>query len=843
MLSRLWILSLTLLSHYRHHRSQAIFLLLGLSLGVAMLLATLIISSAAKTAFSEAQQTLAGQAVAHLLPRNGQRTLPEQLYRDLRLLGITDSLPMVEGRLMTATGALQIRGTDLFPLLNKNSDHTARQSERLEQLQRDLRVSTDDVNPLMAFSYPPWLTVTSESYARIQGLNADSDSLQLPDGTPLPELRILKDSAGLGYFLLCDIRCAQRYLNMEQQLTSIVFTALTETQQALIAERFGNRAELVMADKNLKNPAFTNAFLLNLQAIGFLAFLVGCFIAFNAVRFAVLQRSHTVQQMRLSGATAGEISIALLLELLLWALLASITGLLLAWKLSQLLLPGIGMTLEQLFFSDNLLVSQTLQSWWLQSAGLSLLATLIATLIPLLQLSRQAPLESSPAPLELPSATQFALPLLLAGGLFAFVPELQPDSHWAGLLITTALFIGGALLVPGALSLCYRQLTGIRYLLRFPALHWLLSEGHRDHQRQTLAMAALTIALAACVAILTMVSSFRMAFIDYLDTTLPESIYLNIDPSQQADVLPFLDQHRDVALSYPFLMDNATINGKAGIVRGLTDDSLRQTSLSLESYSADSQKALWQALHQRQGVLVNQALALNYGISAGETLQVKINGAELTVDVLGTYFSYGSLVNAFVMDQQWLTELWPDLHTRRIGVFVKQGADSSAVLAQLKQQFQLQSHHYTLPGAVKQRALNVFQQTFQATQLLSLVILIIAAFGIFCACYIAQLDKLRQLALVHVLGLSYQRIISLSLLQLFINAGIASLVALPLGLLIAWACVHLVLKLAFGWYFNLNIDTARLLLLVSGSLLTVVAGALIPLLISSRRLDARSLIR
>lgn len=843
MLSRLCVLSRTLLSHYRHHKTQGLFLLLGLSLGVAMLLATLMISNAAKAAFSQAQQTLAGQAVAHLLPRNGQRTLPEQLYRELRLVGITDSLPMVEGRLRTTRGALQIRGTDLFPLLNKSADHTSRHSERLEQLQRDMRTSTDDGNPLMTFSYPPWQMITSESYARIHGLTAGSSVLQLPDGSRLPELRVLEDSAGLGYFLLCDIRCAQRYLDMEQQLTSIVFTALTPTQQSLIATRFSDLAELVMADKNLKNPAFTNAFLLNLQAIGFLAFLVGCFIAFNAVRFAVLQRSHTVQQMRLSGATAGEIAIALLSELLLWALLASITGLLLAWQLSRLLLPGIGMTLEQLFFSDNLLISQTLQSWWLQSAGLSLLATLIATLMPLLQLSRQAPLESTPAPLKLPSATRFALPLLLAGGLFALVPALQPDSHRAGLLITTVLFIGGALLVPGALNLCYRQLTGIRYLLRFPALHWLLSEGHRDHQRQSLAMAALTIALAACIAILTMVSSFRLAFTDYLDTTLPESIYLSIDQSQQEELVPYLKQHPQVTLSYPLLMDSATVQGAPGIVRGLTNDRQRQASISLESYSTDSQEALWLALHQRQGVLVNQALALSYSVAVGDSLKVTINGTELNVRVLGVYFSYGSLVNAFIIDQPWLTELWPDLQTRRIGVFVAPDAATSALLTQLKQRFQLKSHHYTLPGAVRQRALNVFQRTFQATQLLSLVILIIAAFGIFCACYIAQLDKLRQLALVHVLGLSYRRIISLSLLQLFINAGIACCIALPLGLLIAWACVHLVLKLAFGWYFELSIDATQLAVLVCGSLFTVIAGAFIPLLLSSRKLDARSLIR
>ncbi|MCG8603498.1 ABC transporter permease, partial [bacterium] len=126
-------------------------------------------------------------------------------------------------------------------------------------------------------------------------------------------------------------------------------------------------------------------------------------------------------------------------------------------------------------------------------------------------------------------------------------------------------------------------------------------------------------------------------------------------------------------------------------------------------------------------------------------------------------------------------------------------------------------------------------QTFQATNLLTLFTLLIAAVGIYCAYYAAEVDRERHLTLLRVLGVNNREITQLSLLQLFFNAFVACVIALPLGVLIAWVSVHVILQYSFGWHFNLSYRPGYLAgILVAGILVALSAG-FIPLYRSSKK--------
>ena len=843
MLMRVLLLWRTLLGHYQRHPAQGLFLLLGLSMGVAMLLATLIISSAARSAFTQAEQTLAGQAVAYILPRNGQDSLPEQLYRQLRFKGVSHMMPVVEGRIKTENGYLSLRGIDVFPLMNKSANTRGEETDHFKKHLLPLNVasgSTEVDKALLYFSFPPYLAVVSESFARLHNLK-EGEQINIEGNKKLPPMRILEDTEGLGYFILCDIRCTQSYLNLSQRLTSIVFNQLSAKQKEIIEEALGEQAELVLADKNIRNPAFSQAFLLNLKAIGFLAFLVGSFIAFNAVCFSVLQRTLMVKQLRLCGATANEIAVAIMLELISWALLASVCGSVLAWGIASFLLPGIGITLNQLFFNDNLLMLTAVHQWWWQALLVALFATLIATCASLTRLARQQPLAvKNETSYEVYSAL-VGLFLIVLACFLAWGPSLFSKTQWLGLLISACWFIGGGLIVPGILAAFFYFVCQIKSLLRYPLIHWLFNDGRLEQQRQGVAMAAFVIAISASIAVVIMVSSFRQAFSDYLDVSLPESIYLYINQDKFAEVESFLTEADNVDYSYRFYMGAARINTREGLVRGMTAAPKRQQSLLFERHQYATLAELWDSFHQRKGVIINQALALSHDIQPGDSLSLMVNGKEFQSRVLGIYFSYGSLSHAFIMDQQWLTDLWPQLVTSRLGVFVKKEGDVQEVITALVNRFNLKSENYLLPQSVKQLALSIFRQTFYATQMLSVVILLIAAVGIFCACYISQLDKKFELTVVRLLGVSGRQMTTLALLQLFINTFIACLVAIPLGLFVAWASVNIVLRYSFGWYFDLVINTFDITGIVLLSAAVVTIGGFLPLSMSAKRSNIQCL--
>ncbi len=826
LLQRVLLIWWTLFGHYRKHPAQGLFLLLGLSLGVAILLGTLIVSSVAKTSFTNAQQIVGGSVIATIQPVNGKRNLPQSTYTSLRRNGFTNLIPMAEGRLKLKDGGfISLQGIDAFALAHSTSGDNATQTQGIGGFgQADFS--------MLAFSFPPYQTLISKSQAKQRNLK-DGDILTLANGKTLPAIKVVSDSLGTGYSLMCDLACAQQMLSLPGHLTSIAVTKQpddVEQLKALLSED----TELRFPSKTAQNAALSDAFFLNLTAVSFLAFLVGCFIAFNAVRFSVRQRLNMVQQLRLVGVTFGEIAMALMIELLSWALLASFIGCLLGWLIASALLPDVGLTLVRLFQGQNPLFIEQMTHWWPLALMVALTATLIATAQPFWQLAKEQPLQSRQIAQSKSQMGYAGIALLALGGLLT----LMPHSQSLGFVIAACWFIGGAMLVPATLVYLYGVLANNKRLVNYPKLQWVVTDGKQNHGRFSVAMMAFTVAISAGIAVTTMVSSFRVALEDYLEQALAEDLYLQPDIEQVIDIKAFLDQRQDVALAYRYFYTSGAIsttskidNSVKGLVRGVTDHQLRHDSISLEK-QVDN---LWPRFHMGEGILINQTLAFQQQLKPGDKLSIKAKARWIEVEVLGIYYSYGSTFSAFSMDQNWLKILWPAVNTVEIGVFLNDGQSIEPLLNTLQDRFKVQSHQSIKPQEMKKIALTLFEQTFMVTQVMILFTLLIAAIGIYCACYAAELDKQRQLTLLKVLGVNNREIAGLSMLQLCFNAIVASLIALPLGIIIAWASVHIVLQYSFGWHFAIQIEASTLSIIIISAVMVALLSGLLPLYQLSRK--------
>ncbi len=827
MLARIFLVWRTFLSHYRQHPAQGVFLLLGLSLGVAMLLGVLIINSAATTAFTSAQKIVGGQAAAFVVPTSGAQTLPESTYVALRRSGVTKAVPRVEGILRLQDGRfVSIQGVDVFAMMQRSEKTSAKALEKTTgSAERQSGTDAQQANApsqtdVIAFSFPPYQAVISEAYAKALDVK-DGEVLLLDDGRRLPRIKIVPNDFGAGYDILCDLRCAQELLALSAKLTSIVFTEITPADTARIKTLLPKRATMFFPEKSDEQAALNKAFFLNLTAIALLAFLVGCFIAFNAVRFSVLQRLAIVRQLRLCGVTFREIFSALALELLFWALAASVIGCLLGWLLAGLLTPSIGLTLTQIFGSENILEITSVQNWWFMALAISLIAAVTATAKPFLQLARHQPLQTAGAKKVSVPLNLVGVFLIAAGGLFTLLPK----SQLLGFLISACWFLGGALLIPSCLKLLYDRIGRFRKITRSPKLHWAIEDGKFSHARYSAAMMAFAIAIAAGIAVTTMVGSFRTAFEDYMEQTFSQDLFLRPSAADQENIERFLEQHNGVDLVTNLYATRAKIDQKTCIALALSDHPRNHASVSL----AERKDGWERKLHNREGVIVNQTFAFQHELSLGDRMTISINESLLEVEILGVFLNYGNPNAALALDEEWLLEAAPDLQSASLGVYMKNGETADAALETLKSRFQLRSHQYAKPQEMKSLALKIFGQTFQATNLLTIFTLFIAAIGIYCACYAAEIDRERQLTLLKVLGLNHREITSLSLLQLFFNAFVACLIALPLGLLIAWASVHIVLYYSFGWHFNLTYQPWYLAAILIVAILTALSAGLIPL--------------
>ena len=123
------------------------------------------------------------------------------------------------------------------------------------------------------------------------------------------------------------------------------------------------------------------AFETNLQAMSMLGLVVGLFLIYNTMMFAVLQRRELLATLRLLGATRREILLEVLAESLGLGILGSLLGLLLGIAIAQFLATQVARTINDVYFvltvRELYVAPEVLVRGFLLGLGASLLAALM----------------------------------------------------------------------------------------------------------------------------------------------------------------------------------------------------------------------------------------------------------------------------------------------------------------------------------------------------------------------------------------------------------------------------------------------------------------------------------
>ena len=142
---------------------------------------------------------------------------------------------------------------------------------------------------------------------------------------------------------------------------------------------------------------------------------------------------------------------------------------------------------------------------------------------------------------------------------------------------------------------------------------------------------------------------------------------------------------------------------------------------------------------------------------------------------------------------------------------------------ELRREFQLSSIDLVDQAQLKARSVAVFENTFVVTGALNVLTLGVAGFAILTSLLTLWTQRLPQVAPVWALGLSRARLARLDLLRSMVLAGVTGLLALPLGLMLAWILLNRINTAAFGWQLPMFLFPADWIRLW---LLALAAGAL-----------------
>lgn len=747
--------------------------MVGLALATALWSGVQAINEQARSSYDAAAATIGEASYSQITAQDGG-PIPQQTYIALRRAGWAVS-PVVEGRLDT------IRIVGLEPL-------TAPRDLGPVRLGNGVDLGDFLSGAGQIFARPDTLARLPQTGAALQ---------------PTPD--VAPNTA------LTDIGVAQLLLERFDQIDRLIVLPdqpITQQPLAQIAP------ELIQTDPQQGGEVaqLTESFHLNLTAFGLLSFAVGLFIVHGAIGLAFEQRRSMVRTLRALGAPLVRLIALMAVELAALALIAGALGVALGYLIAAALLPDVAATLRGLYGADLSGELSLRPSWWLSGLAIALGGTAVAAFGALWSLARM-PLLSGAQPRAWVMARQgsgmaFAAIMLL--GLAAAL-GIWGTGIVAGFVMLGALLIGGALVLPPFLSLLLRLAEG---QARAPITQWFWADTRQQLPGLSLALMALLLAMSANVGVSTMVSSFRLTFVGFLDQRLASELYVSAESAAQADaILAVAEDKADVVL--PLLWVDRQVAGQPAQIYAARDHATYRENWKFLHAVPDA----WDRLARGDGVLINEQLYRRTELDLGSEITI-IPGR--TLPVLGVYGDYGNPIGQVIVTEPLFSEAYPEVRALRFGLRV--GPDKVAPLRDaLRTDAGLGDAAITDQSTIKAMSLAVFERTFTVTAALNALTLAVAGFAILMSLLTLAAMRLPQLAPVWALGLTRRKLALLDLLRAVVLAALTATLALPLGLALSWALLAVVNVEAFGWKLPMYLFPLDYLRLGG---LTLVAAAL-----------------
>jgi putative ABC transport system permease protein len=802
-----------LLSHWRRHPVQFFSVLTGLWLATALLTGVQALNSQARQSYALASQLIGGEPQSSLATANGA-AFPQALFVSLRRAGWPVS-PVVQGRI-TLQGLedrrLQLMGIE--PVSLPSGSAVAGQ--------------TLDLGGIVDFLTPPGQTWIATQTLHALGLH-EGQQPKTTDGQSLPPLRSRVDMApGV---LLTDIGFAQPLLNMPDQLSRLLlprdFAASspplpTELNGLLLLKRSGEENNLAR---------LTESFHLNLDALGVLAFVVGLFIVHAAIGLALEQRRGLLRNLRACGVSARMLIAALGMELGVLAVFGGLLGVASGYLLASLLLPDVAASLRGLYGAEVAGQLSLSPIWWLGGLGLSVLGALLAGANSLLRAARLPLLAlANPQAWHQAHSRWLRRQAWVAGGsaVIALAALLLGNSLASGFVLMAGLLLSAALGLPVLLNGLLNALLGRS---RSVLGQWFLADCRQQLPALSLALMALLLALAANIGAGSMTSGFRQTFGNWLEQRLTAELYVTPQNSTQAPQLQaWLNQQPSVDAVLPNRQVTLQLQGWPADLFGVVDHSTyREHWPLLEAAAGDP----WDQLAQGDSVMLSEQLARRLKLSVGNTLTIPAPDGPWSPRIVGIYADYGNPKGHLLVNAEHLLRHWPQVIANRFNLRIDPSAVPSLV-SELQNRFVLDDNHIIDQSQLKGWSTQIFERTFAATAALNSLTLAVAGIALFISLLTQSQSRLGQLAPLWALGVTRRQLMLLNLGQTWLLAVLTLILALPLGLLLAW-CLDAVINVqAFGWRLPLHIFPAQLLQLAALALLATLLASAWPLLKLSR---------
>ncbi len=834
--------------YLRRHRWQSLLMVLGISLGVAVMVSIDLANASAARAFELSTQAITGKATHQIV---GDSTgLAESIYVRLRRAGVVE----VAAPLVAAYVSSPQLGNQPLRLLGIDPFVDAPFREYLGTGQ------ANSLAELLPFLTQPGGLLLSRKTAQRFGL-ALGDTFTLEIGglektvfvAGLLDAQDSLTSRSLDGTLLADIATAQELTGTIGKLSRIdlILPAGDAGMESRIRALLPPGAQLAAVEaRRGAIEQMTSAFQLNLQALSMLALVVGLFLIYNTMTFSVVQRRSLFGRLRCLGVTRREIFFLVLSEAFAVGVVGSALGIVLGVLMGQNTIGMVTRTINDLYFTTTVQETGVPLASLLKGGILGLVATMLTTILPAWEAASVPPQAAlTRSGLETRARAQVSrvaaagLGIIVAGVALFFVPSRNLYLGFAG---TFAVVVGFAMLSAQVMVFLMR-LSAAPLGRLFGLLGQMAPRNVLNAiSRTSVAVAALMVAVAVVVGVGVMIASFRNTVTIWLGQTLQGDIYISA-PSFTANISLVTVEPGvvDIVDGWP---DVETVNrqrtvqvqaGQGPLELTATDNNRLGQERLFKSLRG-SRDTVWEEMLAGQ-VLVSEPLANRLGVTTGDALELQTAQGWRDFTILGIYYDYASSEGAVMMAMDVYRQAWQDAGVTSLGLRLKKGADVDAVTRSLQDRLGAVQRLNIRPNqALRADVMNVFDRTFAITSALRILATVVAFIGVLSALLLLQLEKQREIGILRALGLTGRQLWRLVMLETGLMGLAAGLLALPAGYALSLILVYVINQRSFGWTIQMLVPPETFLQALLVALVAALLAGIYPAWRMSRLVAAEA---
>lgn len=768
---------------------------LAIAAGIALGVAVHLINASAATEFGRAALQLAG--AANLVVRGPRAGFDETLYpRIATLPGIALASPVLEleASRSGSNESLKIIGLDAL---------------RAWQLQPALIAGA--TGPA-ADLFDADAIRLSAAAARALGVVA-GDRLDFQVGTAMVSLRVsgvLADGAYRQRLGIMDIAAAQWRFDRIGRLNRIDIRLQPDADSVVVQRALQPLlppgVHILTPDaESERSAALTRAYRLNLDMLAMIALFTGAFLVFSTQVLALLRRRTQIALLRALGLTRRQVLALLLLEGALIGAAGAAIGIAGGYLLAQQLLAHAGVDLGAGYFrmlqADLLVAPGTLAAF----LGLGIAFAVAGTAVPAWTAARRPPAQGlragDTATDDVSNTTvKTGIATLISGAALLRAPPVQ-GLPLAGYAAIALLLLGSVLVLP---QVAAAMLARIRLRLAMP--HALgLAQLQATPRHAAISISAILVSFSLVVAMLLMVTSFRVSLDDWLQQVLPADLYLRAAAGGETAYLGIEQQQRIAQIPgiarVEFLRSQNLLlaSGRVPvtlIARDLrAEDAVRALPLVAAPVlpAPGAPPAIW----------ISELVADVYGLRPGQLTTLPLGDPPQAWTVAGIWRDYARQNGAIVMDRAAYQARTGDRLANDAALWLRPDAARAAVARDLRAM--LGPVEIADAGEIRRRSLAIFDRTFAITWALEIAALVIGLAGVSLAFSAQALARRREFGVLRHLGMTRREIGLMLAGEGALTAAIGALCGLATGSVIGLVLIQVINRQSFHWSMDLAV--------------------------------------